>query len=202
MKIALMLEGKTERAFLVHLREFLEQHLAGNMPKLDPVPYDGRIPKGEKLKRHVMLLLSGPRAADHVIALTDVYTGSHPPDFRDAEEAKAKMKAWVGSEPRFHPHAAQYEFEAWLLPYWPTVQQLTGSNKNAPAGNPETVNHDHPPSFHPSEAFRSGKSKYIKARDASRILAVNNLYVAIHQCTELRSFINTILSLSGGKLIS
>ncbi len=61
------------------------------MPKLDPLPYDGRIPKNDKLKRKVKNLLKGPQAADHVIALTDVYTGSNPPDFTSASDAKKKM---------------------------------------------------------------------------------------------------------------
>ncbi len=46
MKIALMVEGKTEQALLPHLRGFLKTRLAGQMPKLDPLTYNGRIPKG------------------------------------------------------------------------------------------------------------------------------------------------------------
>ena len=57
MKIALLIEGQTERAFLPHLRRFLETRLAGRMPRLDPAPYDGPIPKGERLKRDVERLL-------------------------------------------------------------------------------------------------------------------------------------------------
>ena len=49
MKIAVLIEGQTERAFLRHLRRFLETRLAGRMPRLDPEPYDGRIPTGERL---------------------------------------------------------------------------------------------------------------------------------------------------------
>ncbi len=121
MKIVLMVEGKTEKAFMPCLRAFLQSRLMGGMPKIDVVPYNGRIPTGEKLKRIVRNSISGRNPADHVIALTDVYTGSRPPDFRDAADAKMKMREWVGDEPRFHPHAAQYEFEAWLLPYWETI---------------------------------------------------------------------------------
>jgi len=50
MKIALIVEGKTETAFLKVLTDFLKGHLAGRMPKLDPLPYHGRIPKSDKLK--------------------------------------------------------------------------------------------------------------------------------------------------------
>ncbi len=38
MKIAIMVEGKTERAFKGHLRTFLEARLAGRMPRLDFQP--------------------------------------------------------------------------------------------------------------------------------------------------------------------
>src|SRR5947207_8053873 len=105
MKIAIIVEGETERAFLPQLRAFLSTRLAGRMPKLDPVPYDGRIPKGEKLKRVVERLLDyGKAPADAVIALTDVYTGTKPPDFVDAADARAKMAQWVGPNRAFHPH--------------------------------------------------------------------------------------------------
>lgn len=98
MKIALLVEGKTERAFLPHLRKFLYNHLPNKMPKLDVIPYDGRIPTGDKLKHTVQMLLVGQNPSDHIIALTDVYTGSQPPEFQNASDAKNKMRQWVGDE--------------------------------------------------------------------------------------------------------
>ena len=138
---------------------------------------------------------------DHVIALTDVYTGKKI-NFIDAEDAKKKMRKWVGEEPRFHPHAAQYDFEAWLLPYWPTIQNLAGHKQAGPKGNPEKVNHDKPPSFHIKEIFNSGKQrKYNKQRDAGRILKDNDLSISINQCAELKAFVNTLLSICEGPVI-
>ena len=204
MKIAIIVEGKTEKAFMPHLRKYLERHLSGMMPTLDPVPYDGRIPTGAKLRRVVENLLSDRRnPADHVIALTDVYTGSQPPDFLDAADAKEKMRQWVGDGPRFNPHAAQYDFEAWLIPYWRTIQRLAGHNRAAPAANPEMVNHINPPAHRIKEIFRIGtKGKaYVKPRDAGRILRDNDLSVAVTQCSELKAFINTILSICGAEVI-
>ena len=204
MRIALIIEGDTERAFLPHLRRFLQGHLPNRMPRLDPFPYDGRIPTRGKLQRVVNNLLNDrKRPADHVIALTDVYTGSPPPDFLNAQDAKHKMREWVGPNERFHPHAAQYDFEAWLLPYWDDIQQLARHNRNAPPGNPELVNHDNPPSHRISEIFRIGKCRghYVKPRDAGRILRDNDLSVAIDQCPELKALVNTILSASGGTVI-
>jgi hypothetical protein len=53
--------------------------------------------------------------ADAVITLTDVYTGAN--EFKDAADAKDKMRQWVGVNDKFYPHAAQHDFEAWLLPF-------------------------------------------------------------------------------------
>ena len=184
MKVALILEGQTEKAFLPYLRAFLRPRLPHAMPNIDPLPYDGRIPTGEKLRRVVSYLLNGRRAADQVIALTDVYTGTRPPEFRDALDAKAKMRQWVGAEPRFHPHAAQYDFEAWLLPYWPSIQRLAGHNRACPAGDPEEVNHSDPPAHRIREIFRE-----------------NDLSIAVARCSELKALVNTILGLCGGEVI-
>lgn len=203
MKIAIIVEGKTEKAFHPYLCNFLKSRLPNTMPKLEPLLYDGRIPKEDKLRRVVQNLLSGRNPADHVIALTDVHTGTNPPDFLDALDAKNKMIEWVGNEPRFHPHAAQYDFEAWLLPYWSTIQKLAGHNKTAPIGNPEDVNHNHPPAHRIKEIFEIGKCRdsYIKPRDAGRILRENDLIKAISQCSELKALVNTILSVAGGNII-
>jgi len=202
MKIAILIEGETERVFLPYLRGFLAPRLLGSMPRLISNRYDGRIPKQEKLKRVVETLLRGKEPdADHVIALTDVYTGST--DFVSADDAKQKMRSWVGSNDRFHAHVAQHDFEAWLLPYWPTIQELARHNRTAPSGSPEFVNHNQPPSHHLKEIFRTGKGPrhYTKTRDAKRILQGKDLSIAAAACPELRAFLNTILRLSGGALI-
>jgi hypothetical protein len=106
MKITIMVEGKTETAFKSFLTDFLQQRLSGKVPALNFFPYHGRIPTENKLKRVVETLYQGRNPTDHVIALTDVYTGTQPPEFLDATDAKRKMRQWVGEDPRFHPHAA------------------------------------------------------------------------------------------------
>lgn len=197
MKIVLIVEGDTEKVFMPYLREFLETRTAGHMPRLCTHKYDGRIPTGDKLKRVVANLLSGKDPANYVIALTDVYTGDKPPVFADAADAKNKMRSWVGNEPRFFPHAAQHEFEAWLLPFWDTIQKISRHNMQAPGSNPELVNHQKPPAYRINEIFEIGKCRdsYIKPRDAGRILKENsgNLLKSINACTEFKAFINTIL---------
>lgn len=200
MKIAILVEGATEQAFKQILLDFLKSRLQQQMPRLKFIPDHGRIPKEEKLRRKVENLLSGTDAFNAVIALTDVYTGTN--DFLDAADAKAKMTAWVGNNPNFYPHAAQYDFEAWLLPYWSTIQTLAGHNKSVPGGLPEQVNHNRPPSYHIKEIFELGRRRsYSKTRDAAKILRNNNLMEAVNQCPELKEFLNTILSLCEVTLI-
>ena len=198
MKITILVEGKTERAFKPHLLEFLGIRLTGRMPYLDFFPCDGRIYKEAKLRRTVEdLLRNGRVPSDAVIALTDVYTGTN--DFVDAADAKHKMRAWVGNNDKFHPHAAQHDFEAWLLPFWSDIQVLAGHLKTPPPGPPEAVNHNRPPSHHIREIFRIGtrRDSYSKPRDAARILRGKDLTVAANKCPELKAFLNTILTLSG-----
>lgn len=199
MKITILVEGKTESAFKPHLRAFLEPRLTGRMPRLDPFPYDGRIPTHDKLRRVVETLLTDrPVPSDAVIALTDIYTGTN--DFVDATDAKTKMRQWVGANTRFYPHAAQHDFEAWLLPYWDEVQRVAGHNRGAPRDNPEQVNRTRPPSYYLNEIFEIGtcRDSYSKPRDANRILRGKDLTIAATRCPELREFLNTILRLCGG----
>ncbi|AFZ23970.1 hypothetical protein Cylst_1698 [Cylindrospermum stagnale PCC 7417] len=202
MKIAILVEGKTETAFKHILLDFLKLRLQQKMPKLNFISDDGRIAKEEKLRRKVELLLTGKDAVDAVIALTDVYTGTGTKDFQDAADAKAKMRDWVGNNPKFYPHVAQHDFEAWLLPYWSRIQKLAGHNKSAPGGSPEQVNHDKPPANRIKEIFELGKKRsYNKIRDGNAILKNQDLMVSVNQCPELKAFINTILSLCEVDLI-
>jgi hypothetical protein len=47
LKITVLVEGKTERAFKPHLLRFLKVRLDGSMPNIDFFPCDGRIYKEE-----------------------------------------------------------------------------------------------------------------------------------------------------------
>lgn len=194
MKIAILVEGATEVAFKEKLREFLSNRLEQEMPRLDFKPQDGRIPKEAKLRRVVENLLNND-GYDAVIALTDVYTGTN--DFQNSTDAKDKMMSWVGHNSKFYPHTALHDFEAWLLPYWTTIQTLAKHNRSAPNGSPETVNHQNPPSYRIKEIFRLGECKrdYNKLSDGKAILKKNDLTVAIKACPELKDFVNRIISL-------
>ncbi len=169
--------------------------LKGRLPRIDWTPYDGRIPKEHRPRREVSLLLGNH---DFVIALTDVHTGSL--DFKDGADARQKMRQWVGDDGRFFPHAAQHDFEAWLLPYWDRVKRISGYDGPAPSAHPERVDHQKPPARHVAEAFRvGGKRKYSKVRDAAKILEGADLEVAAAQCPELKMLLETILHCSGSE---
>jgi hypothetical protein len=198
MTIAFMIEGRTEAIFLPFLRAFLETRLAGRMPRIRASRYDGRIPIDHKLRREVRLLL---QENDAVVALTDVYTGTK--EFIDAADAKMKMRQWAGEYThRFYAHAAQYDFEAWLLPYWDRIVKLSGHQGAPPTGPPEKVNHDRPPSWYIKEAYRrGGKRTYVKPRDAAKILEGCDLSTAADRCSELKQLINTFLRLGGVEVL-
>jgi hypothetical protein len=194
MKIAILVEGATEMAFRKKLREFLESRLEQRMPRLDFKPQHGGIPREGKLKRIVENFLDND-GYDAVIALTDVYPGK--PDFKDANDAKEKMMTWVDKNPNFYPHTALHDFEAWLLPYWTTIQKRAKHNRSAPSGLPETVNHQKPPSYCIKEIFSLGQCKrdYNKVIDGKAILKNNDLMIAIKACPELKAFVYRIISL-------
>ena len=126
-------------------------------------------------------------------------------NYGETADAKAKMRKWVGpDETRFFPHAAQHDFEAWLLPYWDKIRRLSGTNRQPIQGAPEQVNHDNPPAHRLKQIFRLGsKGKhYVKTRDAGRILRDQELMVAIQACPELKAMVNTILGQCGGEVIA
>jgi Domain of unknown function (DUF4276) len=198
MKITIIVEGQTEKAFKRVLVDYLRRRLAGKMPKLDFSPENGNIPTGDKLKRIVERLLHAKKnPSDAVITLTDVYTGSNPPKFKDAEDAKKNLQDWVGDEARFYPHVALHDFEAWLLPYWEKIKKLTGSNSKGPKTQPEKVNHGKSPAYWLKEVFETGKRSrsYSKVLDAGRIFEGEDLGVAIEACPELKAFVERIIGL-------
>jgi hypothetical protein len=71
------------------------------MPKLTFISEDGRLPTEDRLKRNAQRLLVWQY--DAVIALTDVYTGSRPFEFKDADDdepvgrARAPVSSPCGS---------------------------------------------------------------------------------------------------------
>ena len=113
------------------------------------------------------------------------------------------MQNSLGKNPKFYPHTALHDFEAWLLPYWTTIQKLAKHNLSAPSGSPETVNHQKPPSDWIKGIFSSGPrgKDYNKVSDEMAILKNIDLMIAIQACPELKAFVNQIISLCDAEKI-
>jgi hypothetical protein len=193
MTIILLVEGDTETALKEHLKHFLDQRAAmEGRPKValrtKSVTYNSA-----KLRGRIRLELSDPEVAA-VVSLVDVY-----PNFRSATEAKAFLNEAAEYNSRFHAHAAQYDVEAWLLPYWDAICKRLGVQRSAPGRQPEQVNLDLPPSQRLQELYRLARPprKYVKPIEMASILRGKDLTIAADQCPEFRSLLNTLLTLSG-----
>lgn len=198
MTIVLLVEGATETALRERLKRFLDQRAAAEgRPRVALRSKDIMTLNPARLCRRVQLELrdSTVRA---VVGLIDVY-----PRFRSAQEAKQWLRRAVGDEPRFHAHAAQYDVEAWLLPYWDAICQRVGVHRARPGPHPEEVNLEKPPSRHLEALYAAAKPprKYVKAIEMAAILCHQDLTVAAGQCPELKSLLNTLLGLGGLTLL-
>lgn len=193
MIIVLLVEGATETALKNKLKSFLDERAeVEGKPKTALRTKEIMSLNPRRLRRRVYLELRDSKVTS-VVGLIDVY-----PDFASADEAKKSLRKAVGDEPRFYAHAAQYDVEAWLLPYWDIICQRLGVRKAKPGIYPEQVNLERPPSKHLNELYRTAKPprKYIKPIEMATILRDQDLTVAANQCPELKSLLNTLLYLA------
>lgn len=195
MTIVLLAEGDTERALKDHLKAYLDQQAdAARQPRMRFLTR-GRIEsRPEKLRRQVELELENPDVTA-VVGLIDVF-----PKFKDAAAAKQWLGEATGNNPYFYAHAAQYDVEAWLLPYWNDICRRLKLDKRSPGAQPEYVNSQKPPAYHLDELYRQAKPrarKYNKPIEMRDILRGKDLTVAADACPEFKSFLNTLLTLNG-----
>ena len=193
MTIVLLVEGATETALKHKLKAFLDiQAEREGRPKVALRTRDIMSLSEGKLRGRIRLELSAPQV-EAVVGLIDVY-----PEFTSATEAKEFLRRAADGEPRFYPHAAQYEVEAWLLPYWEKICQRVGVRQASPGPHPEQVNLNNPPSRRLATLYRLAKPrprKYVKTIEMAAILRDKDLNVAANQCPELKSLLNTLLML-------
>jgi hypothetical protein len=192
--VILLVEGKTETALKDKLKEFLDDRARReNKPRVRFQTKDIMSLSRERLGRRVELEVNRP-GVTAVVGLIDVY-----PNFRDAEQAKRFLREAVGNEPRFYAHAAQFDVEAWLLPYWDAICKRIGVQQARPGANPEQVNLENPPSKRLEQFYRRAKPprRYIKQVEMTAILRDKDLTVAAAQCSEFKAFLNTLLMLNG-----
>jgi len=195
MTIVLLVEGDTEAALKDHLKAFLDQRAdTEGKPRVRLETRSGVGHTTGRFRHRVQLELakSGVTA---VVALIDVF-----PDYASAGAAKADLTEKAGNATGFHAHAAQYDVEAWLLPFWGDVCRRVGVTRKAPGNNPEQVDQNMPPSYHLKELYRSARPKprkYVKTTEMYAILRNKDLLTIANQCVEFKAFINTLLTLSG-----
>jgi hypothetical protein len=194
LTIVLLAEGDTERALTEHLKVFLDQRatlehkLRG---ALAARTYAALRP--DKLRRQVQLLLAEP-GVTAVVGLIDVF-----PNFTHAADAKLWLREAVHEDERFFAHAAQYDVEAWLLPYWHDICRRLKIERRSPGTHPEFVNGQNPPAYHLEELYRLAKPKarkYSKPIEMREILRGKDLAIAAAACPEFRLFLNTLLELN------
>lgn len=194
MKIVVICEGDSEEALKHVLRKFVQRGAAKRVG-VDTLPLDGPTLR-KKLARVVKLSLAR-RGVVGVVALTDVH-----PDFSNAEDAKAALYRYSGQNMKtgqFRAHAAKFELEAWLMPFWNEIAKSLGVRAKKPGARPEDINNEKPPSIHLSDLYRRANSKYLKAVHVAKWLTADNLETAAEQCPELRAFLNSLLEFAQAK---
>ncbi len=191
--IVLVVEGATEKALKEKIKLFLDERAenqkkprirlqARNFKSLNPT--DLRYQAEDALEK----------GAAAVVALIDVY-----PRFRNAAEAKDWLRQATGNPSGFYAHAAQFDVEAWLLPYWDAICGRIGVKQSSPGANPEQVDNQNPPSKRLKTLYQRAKPKpkrYVKQIEMAAILRDKDLTLAAAQCPELKAFLNTLLTLS------
>lgn len=195
MSVVLLAEGDTERALKEHLKSFLDHRATlEDRQRITLLSRSYLSLRKDKLSRQVQLLLDEP-SVEAVVALIDVF-----PNFADATEAKAWLSESAGDSRGFYAHAAQFDVEAWLLPYWDDICRRLKLNKRRPSAHPEHVDGRRPPAYHLDELYRQAKPrarKYNKPIEMREILRGKDLTVAAEACPEFKSFLNTMLALNG-----
>lgn len=196
MKIVVLCEGSSEAILKSSFREFVKSRST----KDEIIGIDTRELPGTKIITRLQRMTSLALAREDVIgvvALIDVY-----PNHKDAEQAKQALhaSAKVGkSETRFRAHAALWELEAWLLPFWDEIADWLGVSAKRPGPHPERINGQNPPSKRLEKLFRQARRPYNKVVAARRWLTTDRLEEAAMQCPQLKAFLNSLLEFAGAE---
>ena len=196
MSIVLLVEGRTEGALTNKIKEFLDQraHAHGH-PKVALKPKPIVNTDEADLGRRIKLELQNARVIA-VVGLIDVF-----PNFKNAEAAKNFLRSAAnkaGVVEGFYAHAAQYDVEAWLLPYWDDICRRLGVNQGRPGNDPEQVDDIKPPSYHLKGLYQRANPprKYVKTTQMPAILKNKDLTISANACPEFKSLLNTLLKLN------
>jgi hypothetical protein len=192
--IVLLVEGETEMALKAVLKRFLDQRATEHgQPHVRLRTRKIKNMNRDSLGRQIRLE-SQARENTAVVGLLDVF-----PRFEHANAAKSflvEAARRAGVTRGFYAHAAQYDVEAWLLPYWDDICRRIGIRQGQPASNPEEVNGINPPAHRLRELYRRAKRDYTKTTEMPILLADKDLTIAANACPEFKSLLNTLLDLS------
>ncbi len=195
LTIILLVEGSTERTLTDKIKELLDQCAAAHgRPRVRLQTRKFKSTNPEALGRQIKLELQS-RDTEAVVGLIDVF-----PQFKQADAAAAKRflieaSHSAGVTRGFYAHAAQYDVEAWLLPYWDDICRRIGVTQARPGNDPEQVDGIKPPSYHLKELYQRAGRKYVKTIEMPAILQGKDLVVAANACAELKGLLNTLLQL-------
>ena len=199
-RIVLLVECATETAIKEALKQFLDRCCeAQGKPKvrLSTRELGSRLLRPKEVADLVQRNLPATGVLG-VVALIDVLVAGRPQQFPDAAAAIQFLEHSAGTtDPRFRAHAAQHDFEAWLLPYWQSICTKLKRQQKSPGANPEQVNHLTPPSKYLKELYRLAGRTYDKPRDAHAILEGKDLTVSANACPQFKAFLNSLLDLAG-----
>lgn len=198
MRVVVLCEGRTEAALQKGLHDFINQRTTSSTR----LGIDLKSLGGSVFRKKLGSLVSLHASDDDVcgiIALTDVY-----PDFKNAAEAKQELRRRVSEvdTDKFRAHAAQFETEAWIIPFWEEIAKSLGVSSRAPGANPEQVNNENPPSSHLKRLYARAKQTYEKPIDGPKWLSADRLEHAASRCPELKLFLNSILEYAGAETLS
>lgn len=201
-RIALFLEGDTERALPPFIHRWLDPQLPdGKKVGIAAVRFQGVSNYLDDLADKVASYLDD-RRANFVVGLVDLY--GIPPNRIDLSKydtvkdkvaaARAYVRSLVPKEhrDRFRQHFAVHEVEAWLLAFPEELSKEKQVQSQIRKRPPEQVNFKEPP----AEFLRNILHGYKKTTMARNLFPRVDPQIAIDQCPFLRQFMEDLLALA------
>jgi hypothetical protein len=201
-RIALFLEGETERSLPPFIHRWLDPQLpAGRKVGITPVKFHGVSNYLDDLPKKVKSYLDDGRA-NLVVGLVDLY--GIPADRVDLSRhaavrdkivaARDYMRGLVPKEcrDRFRQHFAVHEVEAWLLAYPEELSKEKEIQAQIKKRPPEQVNFNEPP----AKFLKGILHKYKKTVTAMNLFPKVDPQIAIDKCPYLKQFMEDLLSLA------
>lgn len=195
--IYLYVEGKTEKAILPELRQYLHDcGGAGAMPTLQASRFDGKIHEREVRKRAEQHLKD---STARILILSDFYGTDVKGDL---ENRRKTLLSWLPDDAvrdgRCAVHFAKHEFEAWLLVGWADICAGLKVEMKPLGLSPEDINGKNPPSRRLEHLYktarRRGYDKVVEGKRHFKSIGIARIAAA---CPEFRAFLDSLKKLCG-----